>query len=106
MNTTTIIALLGVTSLFLLNSSIRGKLSSWLSKKQGSHETTQNFVKEKIEVTNKEINEIQNKIVKLDHKANVTKDVIKEIIKDGNKKVDDLVKNPEMKKLIEEFDKW
>lgn len=106
LSTTGIVAIVGVIGLLFLNTSLRGKLTSFLSRKQGAHDATQDNIEVKVEDTKKEIAELQNKVKELDEKGKVTANIVKQVINSGNKKVDEVLKDPKMEELIKEFDKW
>ena len=102
MDLTVIVAILGVIG--VLGLSLKDKFSMFKLRSKAKDE--QISVVDEIHKVNKDIKQKEEEIKKLEVKAEKAEEIIKTIKENSDKKVEEILKEKDIKKLIKEFDEW
>jgi len=100
MDLTVIVAILGVIG--VLGLSLKDKFSMFKLRSKAKDE--QISVVDEIHKVNKDIKQKEEEIKKLEVKAEKAEEIIKTIKENSDKKVEEILKEKDIKKLIKEFD--
>ena len=103
-NLTTIVGLLGVSAVLIFG--FKDKLSGILLAKKAVHKKEQDKIEKEVIVVKQDITKKEEEIKQLQEKTKVAEKIVQEINNSTNEEVKKILKEENVGKLINEFNKW
>lgn len=103
-NLTSIVGILGILAALFFG--FKGKLSGKLSAKKDIHKKEQTKIEKEVDIVKQDIIKKEEEIKQLQEKTKKAEELIQEIAASKNEEVKKILKEENVGKLIDEFNKW